>query len=241
MTQESIFSGATPPGEEVNQNPSQNNAQVPQELTELVGDGKKYKTVEDALKSVPHAQAHIQKLEEELAAKNEALMKAKAVEDLLEELKKTGQPPTPAQQAQIAEVKVDPNEIIKTVDQVVAQRLAAQEQARLAQANTTSVVKAFTQKFGAESEKEYIKIAQESGLSIESLNRLAATSPAAVLKLAGIQVGQEVNHTPNRTVGNVNTEAFRNQTTQGQTQSARVVGGKTSDLVSAWRNAKPTE
>lgn len=241
MSQESIFSGATPPVEEVKPNPDTQTQVVPQELVELVGEGKKYKTVDEALKSVPHAQTHIARLEAELAEKNEALAKAKAVEDLLEELKKSGQAPTPAQQQQIEAVKLDPNEIAKTVDQVVERRLAIQEANRRAQINTSSVVNAFTQKFGNDSEKEYIKIAEESGLSIEALNRLAATSPAAVLRLAGIQHSPEVQHTPGKTSGSVNTEAFRSQQPQGQLQSARVQGGKTSDLVSAWRAAKPNE
>lgn len=241
MSQESIFSGATPPVEEVKTNPDTQTQVVPQELVELVGEGKKYKTVDEALKSVPHAQTHIARLEAELAEKNEALAKAKAVEDLLEELKKSGQAPTPAQQQQIEAVKLDPNEIAKTVDQVVERRLAIQEANRRAQINTSSVVNAFTQKFGNDSEKEYIKIAEESGLSIEALNRLAATSPAAVLRLAGIQHSPEVQHTPGKTSGSVNTEAFRSQQPQGQPQSARVQGGKTSDLVSAWRAAKPNE
>ncbi len=41
---------------QVNQQPV---FQIPTEAAELVGDGKKYQSVEDALKSVPHAQKHI--------------------------------------------------------------------------------------------------------------------------------------------------------------------------------------
>lgn len=238
MSQESIFAGATPPTDDPNTNPATQTSQIPQELVELVGEGKKYKTVDEALKSVPHAQTHIQKLEAELAAKNEALMKAKAIEDLLEEVKKTAPPVIQPPSVQTQEV--NPEDIVKTVDQVVERRLAIQEANRRAQVNTTSVVNAFTKRFGDNSEKEYIKIAEESGLSIEALNRLAATSPAAVLKLAGIQETPEVNHTPGKTAGTVNTEAFRSQQPPGTTQSAKVQGGKTSDLVSAWRAAKPS-
>ena len=45
-----------------NQDNQQPVFQIPTEAAELVGDGKKYSSVEDALKSVPHAQKHIQTL-----------------------------------------------------------------------------------------------------------------------------------------------------------------------------------
>ena len=66
MSNENIFDNQTPD----NQEPVVNLApqfQIPTEASELVGAGKKYQSVEDALKSVPHAQKHIQTLENELA------------------------------------------------------------------------------------------------------------------------------------------------------------------------------
>ena len=66
--------------------------QIPTEAAELVGDGKKYSSVEDALKSVPHAQKHIQTLESELATLKEELMKRRTTEELLDEIKSGVQP-----------------------------------------------------------------------------------------------------------------------------------------------------
>ena len=76
---ETIFDQATPDVVETQQNA------IPTELAEFVGEGKKYQTVEDALKSIPHAQSHIQKLEEEMKQAREELAKRKAAEELLEE------------------------------------------------------------------------------------------------------------------------------------------------------------
>lgn len=220
------------------QNPIPSVPAIPQEVADLVGEGKKYKTVDEALRSVPHAQTHIQKLETELAEKNEALMKAKSVEDLLEEIKNSGlTPPVPAPQGQTTQ-NID---ITKTVNEVVSQRLAAESAARIAQHNTNYVISAFQAKFGEKSEEEYIKLANESGLPIQALNKLAAQSPNAVLKLAGLSETTKNVSTPPKTGGTVNIEAFRTQQPAGQPASARVTGGKTSDLVSAWRAAKPTE
>ena len=69
---------------QVNQQPV---FQIPTEAAELVGDGKKYQSVEDALKSVPHAQKHIQTLESELASVKEELTKRRTTEELLDEIK----------------------------------------------------------------------------------------------------------------------------------------------------------
>ena len=63
---------------------------ISQELSEFVGTGKKYATLEDALKSVPHAQTHISKIEQELAQAKEELLKRKTTEELLEELRVPG-------------------------------------------------------------------------------------------------------------------------------------------------------
>ena len=80
-----------------NQDNSAPQFQIPTEAVELVGEGKKYSSVEDALKSVPHAQKHIQTLESELATLKEELSKRKTTEELLDEIKSGIQPQaTPA-------------------------------------------------------------------------------------------------------------------------------------------------
>ena len=88
--------------ENINIEPSTNEVQtkdsqvpqfeIPTEASELVGSGKKYTSVEDALKSVPHAQKHIQTLESELATLKEELTKRRTTEELLDEIKSGIQP-----------------------------------------------------------------------------------------------------------------------------------------------------
>jgi hypothetical protein len=67
--------------------------EIPTEAQDLVGEGKKYASAEDALRSVPHAQKHIQTLEAEMAELKEELAKRKTTQELLDELKsETRQP-----------------------------------------------------------------------------------------------------------------------------------------------------
>lgn len=64
------------------------NADTPQEvLTELVGDGKKYKTAEDLARSRLQADIHITKIEQENKDLRDKLAGAKTVEDVLEAVK----------------------------------------------------------------------------------------------------------------------------------------------------------
>jgi len=78
-------------------------------------------------------------------------------------------------------------------------------------------------------------VAQQSGIDIQNLNKLAASSPTAVLRLAGIDFPQK-REVAGKPSSSINTEALAH--TAGQQQpSARVQGTSTKDLVAAWRAA----
>lgn len=201
---------------------------VPQELVELVGEGKKYKSIDDALKSVPHAQTHISKLESELAQLKEEVSKRKAAEQILEEIKASSN-----NQSTTTTVPSGVTEDI--VKQLVQQQLTETEQTKVRQSNVTSVVNKFKEKFGDKSEETYTKLASDTGLSIAQLNTLAATSPSAVLKLAGLDSSKTTPVVTHPT-SSINTEGFK---PTGNTElSAKVrTGASTKELVAAWRNA----
>lgn len=213
MTEETIFDQVTPEIEE----------QVPEVVSELVGADKKYKSVEDALKSIPHAQSHIQKLEEEAAQLREELTKRKATEELLDELRATGLPEKTTQ------ASIDSESLVKAVEGVLSQR----EEQKKSQQNIESVVSVFNTQYGEKGPEMYKKVAEESGLPLAALNNLAARSPAAVLKLAGIT---QVSQTPGKTTSSVNTEAFK-PTPSTNAIRVKPVGASTKDLVAAWKAA----
>lgn len=222
---ETIFEGTTIPVEtEVNQG-----SQLPQDLVELVGEGKKYKSVDDALKSVPHAQKHIATLEEENARIKAELEKRRTAEELLADIRSGI---NVGEQTQ----SVTPQITSDTVEQTVAKLLAQREAQSKAQNNVAKVITTFEQSFGDKNKAQemYTKVAAESGLSIQELNRLSATSPDAVLKLAGLTSKQPAP--VGKVHSTVNVDSFN--TGQQPELSARVKqGASTKDLVNAWRIA----
>jgi len=209
-----------------NQDNQEPQFQIPTEAAELVGDGKKYSSVEDALKSVPHAQKHIQTLESELATLKEELMKRRTTEELLDEIKSGVQP-----KENLQGVEFDQDKLMQLVDQT----LEVKERQRLAKTNASQVAAKFTEKFGTEAETVYKSVARENGLSEQQLNSLAASSPNVVLKLAGLA---EAKTAPvSKSSSSINTQSL-NQKVDPSALSARVKqGATTKDLVNAWRIA----
>jgi hypothetical protein len=197
---------------------------IPPELNELVGEGKKYKTVEAAMAALPHAQTHISKLEQELATLREEVTKRRTTQELLDELK-SGIP-----NGETAPHKeIDQDAVVKLVKQIVSQT----ETVKQHKSNTSTVVSAFKEAFGDKAEEQYNKIAAEAGMSVGVLNELAKTSPLAVIKLAGLN--KPVNIT-GKVKSDVNTETFR--TNSQEPLSAKVAKtNSTRDLVDAWRRA----
>lgn len=222
MSEENIFDQKTPEDQGSPATPP--TFTIPTEASDFVGEGKKYNSVEDALKSVPHAQKHIQTLESELANLKEELTKRKTAEELLEAMKSNVQsentPPS---------VEFDETKLIE----IVNQSIEAKEKQLSAKQNANMVVSKFTEKFGEKAEEAFITLAKESGLTVQQFNSLAASSPKMVLRLAGIQEGKETP--PAHSSGTINTQNLSNKPTE---LSARVPrGASTKDMVAAWKAA----
>jgi len=194
----------------------------------LAEDGRqKYATVEDAIKSISHSQEHIRRLEQETAALNEEIARRKTAEEVLEEIKAT----------KPVEATPSPGIDYSQVESLVDQRLQATEQRKVASDNTSKVVSVMSEKFGDKAEEVFIKTAQDSGISVDQLNALAASSPMAVLKLVGVEAKAE-SSAPFSS-GSVNTESLRSPASQ--TTSAKVPPGAGKDvLMAAWRAAGQT-
>lgn len=201
---------------------------LPPEVAEMVGQGKKYSSVEDALKSVPHAQKHIKTLEEELAQAKVELERRKTAEQILSEIKSGNQQTeTPSGNT------VTPDIVAQLVEQSLAQNMRRQTEAQ----NTNQVVSAFKSKFGEKAEEAYNSIAAESGLTVEQFNNLAKTSPALILKLAGL--GEKKGDIPPVVKSNSSIRTEGQTPANGVDQlTARVKpGASTKDLVNAWKIA----
>jgi uncharacterized coiled-coil protein SlyX len=203
--------------------------QIPEAVQGLVGAGMKYATPEDALQSIPHAQHHIERLEEEMAGLREDLSKRKAVEDVLQEINKT---PT--------EVQSEPQFTQEQLDALIDTRLATKEAQTVAQSNTDSVVTELEKVFGDKDKANemYKQKALDLGLSLDYINNLSATSPNAVFELFGLSQQAPL---ATKIGSNINSEAVV-QTNVQAPKLASVMGMSTQSAdVAAWNAAKPTE
>ena len=229
---DNIFEGDTPPATPPVA-PVTPPSVVPPEIAELVGEGKKYKSVEDALKSVPHAQKHIQALEEENARVKEELEKRRTAEELLDEIRNGITPTTPGQQAPVG---IDPEQLETTLNVLLSRK----EAAKTASANINLVVEKFTALYGdkTKGEEAFYNLAAESGLDPNALNQLAATSPNAIFKLAGFDLKKDPPvGKPNSTV---NTQSLNQGKPEGQSAKVKMVGASTKEVTQAWKNARET-
>ena len=228
MSDESIFNSGIPATETspVVSTPT-TQASISPEIAEFVGTGKKYASVEEALKSVPHAQKLIPTLQEELAIVKAELEKRRTTEAILEELRSTGiqSPATPAQNS------LTPEAVQSLITQTLGQQQVKEREAQ----NESTIINSFTSKFGDQAEVEYKKIALESGLSIPEMNRLAKTSPDLILKLAGLD--KKTVPTVGKPTSTINTAALSSNQTDSNLSARVKAGASTKDLLAGWKIA----
>lgn len=226
VDQTNIFEGDESKGPETTGDTQATAFTVPDNVTEFVGEGKKYSDVSKALESIPHAQSHIEKLEEELAQTRAKLEASKSIEETLSNFASQKEQDTPTSQP------VDLDKISELVDQ----RLVAQQQQQVQQSNVKHVVDTLSKQFGDKDKAEsaFISKATELGVDVSYLNNLAATSPKAVYALFGSEsrpASQEFSKS------SVNTEAFKPTNNQQKPIKSVMHGASTSELLDAWRSS----
>ena len=234
--QASIFeSEATQPQAETETAQSQEPSKTMDAYADLLAtikseDGRqKYSDVASALKSLPHANEHISKLQAEMEELRAEVARRQSAEEVLQRLesKTTEKPETPSVGT------VD----IAQIEQLVDSRLTARQTAELQKNNLKSVVSKVNEVYGDKAEEMFYTTAKEAGLSMEQVNSLAATAPSAVLKLMGLTT--KTSSLPGKTFSSINTEAMQHN--NQESRSAKVpFGASTKQMVDAWRNAKPT-
>lgn len=201
---------------------------LPAGLEGLVGEGKKYATVEAALSSLPHKEQHIARLEQEMAelrskvGQSDAAQEAyAAMQDLLKEMKATPAALT------LDDASIDAR-IVKQMEEREAQRIAA--------SNGSTVQKALIEKFGDKAAEVYKAKAEELGIGEKFLSDLARKSPKAVLAYFGMH-GDIKQVAPSS--GSIVSERFTQQ--QPAKRQSVMAGASTKEVVAAWRAAKPQD
>lgn len=209
-----------------------NKEQLPEELQNLVGEDKKYKSVEDALKSIPHSQQHISQLEQELAEMRERLESARTVDDILDQINQPKQEEHKEPERKQESPQLSQDDIARIVDS----RISEQERMQTAHQNQQAVVERMQELYGDKAEETYVHRAEELGVPVEWLNETASKSPQAVFELFGLNKKERA--TPKKTSeGSYNSDSFK-----GQSRPERkpvMTGASTSELVDAWRRSRP--
>lgn len=157
-----------------------------QPLEELVGEGKKYKTVEDLVAGFYHSQNHIATLENEnqtyRSKVNELEEQTTGNQAVLDAL---SQQKTPNQSEQTSS-NPDEEAVRKLVEQVVEQKSTAQQAA----ANLKKANEAAYKLYGEDAKTKISEAAASMGVSVDFLRSTAQQSPAAFERLLATNAGQ---------------------------------------------------
>jgi hypothetical protein len=179
-------------------------------LEGLVGDGKKFKTVEDLARGKLASDDFIKKLEEEtatlrtqLAIVNETNDRTKLLEQIMTNLNTNTPNPQDTTTVQTTQTTDNqPNSL--SLDDIV-KLMDAREQARKQTQNWNSAVSEVSKVYGDKAEEFIANKALELGLSVEVLKSLGSTSPKALLNAIGYT--NNPNQHSNMTSSSSNTTA----------------------------------
>jgi hypothetical protein len=159
-------------------------------LSLLVGEGKKYKTVEDALRSTVYKEDHIRKLEYENKQLREASLKAKTTEELLNAIRNNKvQDPDDTLGVNEQTRQNTSNAAPTTKDELLKEVLSVLEERKAKdtyESNLQTVKTALVRQFGTQYGEALNRISVELGLSQAEVDNMAKRSPKAFLKLVGV-------------------------------------------------------
>lgn len=187
----------------------------------------KYSTVTDALHALKASQEYISTLETENSSLRDAGVKAKTTDEILGLLDSNKN-------------KSDDNRSqfdAETIKELVNSTVNEREQVTIAQSNQDSVASALTKTYGDKAEEMYVKKAEELGISVDTLNSLASTSPKAALAYFVEPTTTQAN---TNITSSVNTENF-NRTDKNLDPNI-MFGASSTQMIDLWRDtAKSVE
>lgn len=155
-------------------------------VAELVGEGKKYKTVEALAASVQYANEHITRLEKEAREKQEKIDAAARAEEVFNKLlndKQQNAPTLPTSSG------MTPEQVTKLINDNLTQF----ERNKTAEANKKTANDLIVNHFGDQTKAIAFLTskAAELGLSTQFLAETASRSPSALINLLGINVNNQ--------------------------------------------------
>jgi len=156
----------------------------------LVGEGKKFKTVEDLARGKLAADTHIQQLEAENAQARNELKTRLTLEEFLDKMNTPKEPepkpeqlnPNPGQEAGLEKAALTTEQL----EALVSNRINAERQKEAESRNLRDVQSHLVSAFGPNYTPKLREIASQLGVTEEYLNQTAAKTPSVFLRLVGI-------------------------------------------------------
>lgn len=179
-------------------------------LDQLVGEGKKFKTVEDLARGKAASDEHILRLERENKELREGQAQADKIDQLLKLIKERqaeernrgpDDEPTTAHAPSLEDLS-------RLVREQVNQSISESRQKELAETNLMTAVNALTEVYGSDEKASQVlaQKARELGVSKSFLKDLASKSPKALLDLIGVQ--DKLGSSPSALPSSVPSEAI---------------------------------
>lgn len=154
---------------------------------ELVGEGKRYRDTQAAGRALVEKDAHIAKLEAEAALARDEISKRKSMQELIDQIGSRSTTPAVTTPATIPDNAADPNPINATkVEDLVRQAVDRRDADKTAAANRAEVTRVLRNQYGPGFKAVVEATLDTLGVGQKFVDDLAARSPAAVLKLLGL-------------------------------------------------------
>lgn len=186
-------------------------------LNALVGEGKKFKTVEDLAKGKQAADEHIARLERELAdLRTDSTTRARLEEivDRLTSQERTQENNYEGDNRNLSESPSQPQLNQDALERLIDQKLTRREQRQTATQNQQAVIAQLQQVFGTDYLSKLEARRTELGLERSDMDALAARSPTAFMALVSpTQAGTGHTTAPR---SSVRSEALPTQTVTAQ-------------------------
>lgn len=162
-------------------------------LTELVGEGKKFRSPEDLAKGKAQSDQYIKDLESRLDEQREQYLKlfeesnkrAKA-EDLVNQLRAERQPTNQGIQPTATNTDVKPSFNPDEIETFISRKIQENDLKKTQTENFNLVMKTLQEKLGSNYAQTLTAQANELGLSQDYVNQMAATHPKVFLKTFGL-------------------------------------------------------
>lgn len=163
-------------------------------LTEMVGEGKKYKTVADLAKAQYHADSYIPILTRRLDEKDQDNLRIKkeyesraGLEELLAQLKQQQTSTTTTVIPQVSQVENKAPVLDESkLNELVSTKLTQWDQEKRQTANVNEVRKKLTETYGSHFQETLKAKAEELRVSPQFLNNLAKDHPTVLYKTLGL-------------------------------------------------------